>query len=249
MPPRSSHRPGDPIGTYSETALHAALKRHYAGPDGEMEVRVGAFWIDARRGTTLIEIQTANFSAMRSKLARLLAEHDVLLVHPIAQEKYLVWLDADGNTLRQRKSPMRGRLEDIFAQLVAFPELIGHPRLTLEVVLIREEAVRIPAPRRKRFDRGWIPIDRRLLEVVAEHVFVEPADFGALLPAALPDVFTARNLVSAARLPLRTAQRMLYCLRKMSVVRVEGKKGRAVTYARVSAAHDFSITQPSSPSA
>ena len=236
-----------PIGTYSETALHAALKRHYAGSDGETEVRVGAYWIDVRRSTTLIEIQTANFSSIRSKLARLLADHEVLLVHPVAQERQLLWLDADGQVERQRKSPARGRVEEIFTHLVAFPELIGHPRLTLEVVLTREEVLRAPAPRRKRFDRGWTPVDRRLLGICAVHTFASPDELAALLPTALPTVFTVQDLVAAAQLPTRLAQRMIYCLRKMTAIEMVGKKGRAITYTRRSIS--FSITQPSSPSA
>ena len=223
-----------PIGTLAETDLHAALKRHYAGADGEQEVRVGGYWIDVRRGATLIEIQTSNFSSMRPKLAKLLAEHEVVLVHPVVAVKHLVWLDAEGNVERRRKSPARGRVEDIFAQLVAFPELIGHPNLTLEVVLTCEEAVRRPAEKRKRFDRGWTPVNRRLLEVVGERVFVLPADFAALLPSHLPSPFTNHDLAGAAHLPPRLTQRMTYCLRRMGVIRAEGKRGRAVAYVRVS---------------
>lgn len=224
-----------PIGTLAETDLHAALKRHYAGADGELEVKVDGYWIDVRRGVTLIEIQTSNFSSMRPKLAKLLTAHEVVLVHPVVAEKHLVWLDEAGNIVRRRKSPARGRVEQIFAQLVAFPELIGHPNLTLEVVLTREEAVRKPAEKRKRYDRGWTPVNRRLLDVVDERVFVQPADFAALLPAHLPEPFTTRDLAAAASLPPRLTQRMTYCLRKMGVIRAEGKRGRAVAYVRVMA--------------
>ncbi len=235
MPRQPKPKPkSGPIGTLAETELHAALKRHYAGADGELEVKVGGYWIDVRRGATLIEIQTSNFSSMRPKLAKLLSEHEVVLVHPVVAEKTLIWLNAKGKEERRRKSPARGRVEDVFMQLVAFPELIGHPNLTLEVVLTREEAVRKPAEKRKRFDRGWTPVARRLLEVVGERVFVQPQDFAALLPAALPEPFTNRELAGAAKLSPRLTQRMTYCLRKMGVIRAEGKRGRAVEYVRVS---------------
>jgi len=224
-----------PIGTLAETELHAALKRHYAGADGEVEVRVGGYWIDVRRGQTLIEIQTSNFSSLRPKLTKLLSEHEVVLVHPVVAQKTLIWLDARGKEERRRRSPSRGRIEDIFFQLVAFPELIGHPNLTLEVVLTREEAVRKPAEKRKRFGRGWSHVARRLLEVVGERVFAQPDDFAALLPEALPEPFTNRELASAARLSPRLSQRMTYCLRKMGVVRLEGKRGRAMLYSRAPA--------------
>lgn len=235
------------IGTYAETALHAALKRHYAGSGGEIEVRVGPYWIDVRRGSTLIEIQTANFSALRSKLARLLVEHDVLLVHPIAAEKQILWLDDEGDVLRRRKSPARGRVEEVFNHLVAFPELIDHPRLRIEVLLTREELLRRAVPRRKRFDRGWMPLDRRLLDIASTYAFAGPADFAALLPVLPSDQFSARDLANVARMAPRLAQRMTYCLRRMGMIEAVGKSGRAMLYTRRSI--DFSIIHPSSPSA
>lgn len=235
------------IGTYAETGLHAALKLHYAGDDGELEVRVGPYWIDVRRNAQLIEIQTGNFSSVRHKLASLLVDHDVLLVHPIASERHLLWLDDQDKVTKRRKSPTRGRIEDIFDQLVAFPQLVDHPRFTVRVVMTCEELLRVRTKRRKRFDRGWKSVDRKLVRIVSEHSFFSRSDFAALLPAELPTIFTVREVAEFARLPQRTAQRMVYCLRRMAVIDVVGKQGRALAYARCESG--FSITQPSSPSA
>ena len=79
-----------PIGNLRETALHAALKAWYARPGDEWEAPVAGYFVDLRRGDVLIEIQTRNFSAIKRKLARLLDEYTVRLVHPVAQEKYIV---------------------------------------------------------------------------------------------------------------------------------------------------------------
>ena len=61
-----------------------------------MEVKVDGFHID--RHNLLIEIQTANFSSMRRKLNTLAEEHPLRLVFPIAQEKWIIRLGADGET-------------------------------------------------------------------------------------------------------------------------------------------------------
>ena len=67
------------------------------------------FHIDIVRGKLLIEIQTTNFSSIKSKLNTLTKKHPVQLVYPIAQEKLIGRLAADGITqLGRRKSPKKG---------------------------------------------------------------------------------------------------------------------------------------------
>ena len=110
------------IGTLRETSLHAALKAWYARPGDEVEASVESYQIDLRRGPQLIEIQTRNFAALKHKLTRLVERHPVRLVHPIAQEKWIVRLKRDGVApVSRRKSPRRGRVESLFIELVSFP--------------------------------------------------------------------------------------------------------------------------------
>ncbi|MCP5097079.1 MAG: hypothetical protein GY943_16140, partial [Chloroflexi bacterium] len=83
------------IGTLSEKSLHADLKKWMTQPGDEVEVKVDGFYIDIVRdvppqGLLLIEIQTGNFSAMKRKLNKLLPTYPVWLLHPIAQEKWIV---------------------------------------------------------------------------------------------------------------------------------------------------------------
>ncbi len=230
MPPATRRlKTSGTIGTLAETDLHNALKRHYAGAQGEVEVRVGRYWIDARRGDELIEIQTGGFSSMRPKLAWLLPDYKVRLVHPIALERQLIWLDADGVVERQRKSPKRGRAEDVFKQLVAFPELIDHPNLTLELAFTREVHTRAPVERLRRWDRGWTPVCRTLTALDSTRVFTDAADLALLLPA-LDQPFSNADLARAARLTQRLAAQMTYCLRRMGRLMQVGKRGRAILY-------------------
>ena len=118
-----------------ENALHAALKTWYAGDSGQVEVLLDGYLIDVVKDGQLVEIQTRSFSAIKSKLMDLVDRHPVRLVHPIALEKWIVHLPAQGeNVLYRRKSPRRGRLEFLFSELIRFPELVAHPAFSLEVV-------------------------------------------------------------------------------------------------------------------
>lgn len=221
------------IGTLAEKSLHASLKAWYTQSGDRLEVSVDNFVIDIVRGDLLIEIQTGNFSALKGKLARLLDHHSVHLVHPISQEKWIVRQTAAGKTLSRRRSPKHGRVVDVFRQLVYLPHLLSHPNLSLEVLLTHEEEILRDDGRGSWRRKRWSLHDRRLLDVVAGTKFSSPADFWAVLPATLPQLFTNADLATALRCRPPLAQKITYTLRRMGGLRLTGKRGKALLYERV----------------
>lgn len=219
------------IGTLNEQPLHAALKEFYAGPGARLEVDVDGFIVDVAHDGLLVEIQTGSFSSIKHKVSALVADHVLRLVYPIAQQKWLLKLPRTENgKTRRRKSPKRGRPEELFKELVSFPHLICRESFSLEVVFIHEEEVRRHDPQRWR-NRGWVTVERRLLDVVDRRLFREPGDLAALLPPSLPDRFTTADLAEALDGPRWLAQKMAYCLRKTGVITQIGTHGRSNLYA------------------
>jgi hypothetical protein len=216
-------------------SLHTALKYWYAGPEDQIEALVGGYRVDVLREDLLIEIQTASLIKIRDKLRELMQEHRVLLVHPIAQEKWIVQLDPEsGERLGRRKSPKRGRITDVFTELVHLPTLVNHPNLALEVLFIQEEELRCADGKGSWRRRGISIVGRELLDVVERRRFDSGADFLHLLPEGLVMPFTNRDLARALHIRLRQARRMTYCFRKMRVLQTEGKQGRELLFRRVS---------------
>lgn len=220
------------VGTLGEKPLHAALKRWYAQDGDRVEEPVDGFVIDLVRGDLLIEIQTRGFSSMKRKLTTLLNEHAIHVVHPIAVARWIVKVDDDGQVLSRRKSPKRGVAVDLFSELVSFPGLLAHDRLTVEVLLIHEEEVR-------RFDgnkawrrKGWVVEERRLLEVVDRLVIDSPQALVRLLPSDMPEKFTTSDLADALGRPRRLAQQMTYCLRNLGAIEMVDKEGNTIVYSR-----------------
>jgi len=213
-----------------ETSLHEAVKRWYAQPGDRLEAWVDGYLIDIVRDDQLIEIQTGNFSAIKAKLENLVRRHPVRLVHPIAQTKWIVRLDARGGRVSRRRSPRRGRVEDLFLELVYIPHLMGEPNFSLEALMVHSEEELIDDGRGSWKRRRWSVHDRRLLDVVGRATFSAPADFRKLIPEALPEEFTTRELAEALKLRTNIAQKMTYCLRNMEVLDTIGKKGRARLY-------------------
>lgn len=220
------------LSTYREGSLHASLKALYARPGDRVEESVDGFVIDVVRDDELVEVQTASFASAARKLRRLVEDHRIALVHPIAVERWLVRVDSDGVVSARRRSPKRGRPMDLFRELTAFPELVAHPNFRVELVLIREEEIRgpVPAGARYRYAREWWRLDRRLLEVIETVPVDSPADLLSLLPAGLPSQFTTADIASASRRPKNLAMRTAYCLLRAGAVECVGKMGRLQLY-------------------
>ena len=205
------------IGTLNEGSLHAALKRRYAEPGDRFEVALDGFVVDIVRGEEtmdelLIEVQTGAFGSMGTKLDRLLSEHRMLLVHPIAAR---TWLDR-GATVR--RSPKKGSVYSLFDELVSIPTLLDHPNLELDVVVADVVKVQVEDPRARRGRGGWRTVDRRLETVLEVHRFRDVADLTQLLPDSVPERFTTADIARHAGIGRDGAQKLAYCFRAACLI-------------------------------
>lgn len=224
------------IGTLRERPLHASLKQWYSRPGDQVEVPVDRFVIDLVRDGLLIEIQTRGFSSMKRKVTDLLdLGHAVRIVHPIATDRWIVKVDDAGEVIGRRRSPRHGAPTDVFAELVSFPNLMGHPHLGIDLVMTAEEEVRTHTPGKSWRRNGWSVVERRLIEVTDTHVLSAMEDYARLLPVGLPDPFTTADLAASLARPRRSAQQMTYCLREAGLITMVGKTGNAILYSRASA--------------
>lgn len=224
------------IGTLAEGPLHAAVKRWLAEPGDRFEVPVQRWVIDlVRADGELVEIQTGGFGPLGPKLDGLLDTHRMRIVHPVPALRRIVRVDADGVVLSERRSPQRAGVLEIFDRLVAFPSLIGHPHLVVEVLLCSEDHVRSPTPTRSRSGRRTRdPGVRHLSDVLERREVRRPEDVLGLLGAPLPlEPFTTAELATLLGVPVLLAQRVAYCLRLMELVEPAGKRGPAPLHLRV----------------
>jgi hypothetical protein len=234
MPSRVPAVPSSPrIGTLREGALHADLREWYFRRGDRLEVPVDGYVVDLVRGAELIEFQTGSFSPLRRKLQALLARHRVHVVVPIVVHRFIVRMDDSGELASGRRSPKRGRLEDVFARLVSTPGSLAHAGFTLEAVLVDIDEIRVHRPGRAYRRRGWVVASRALRCVHSSHVFATIEDATALLPRALPEPFGTAELAAAAGIPRRLAQQMLYCLTALGATAAVARRGNAILYRRV----------------
>ena len=222
------------IGELREKSLHRALKQRYAAAaGGSIETAVDGYVADVLLGNRIIEIQTGDFFPLKRKLPPLLATHEVTLVYPVAKDRYIVKPQGDPHMpAKRRMSPRHGSPFAVFGVLPSIASLLEHPNLTLDVVMVIEEEIRVPNPGRRRWGREWVRADHRLLEVVETHTIRHMADLFALVDPGLPDRFTTRHLAATMQAPRRLAQQAAFCFREAGVTEICGKEERALLYRR-----------------
>ena len=151
------------------------------------------------------------------------------VVHPVAAERRIVRVDEQGRCSSARRSPKRSTAVEVFDKLVAFPSLLSHPNLTIEVLLLREDHIRGRSRSRSggATGSGGAAAGGRGRPGRA-------ADAGGHRRGAAgapAEAFTTRELAALLRCSTMLAQRTLYCLRAMDIVEPAGKRGRAPLHA------------------
>lgn len=219
------------IGTLNERSLHSDLKQFLSQEGDNSEVEVDGYVIDIVRQDTLIEIQTVNFASIKTKINDLATRYPISLVYPIAREKWINKLPSESNPHgSRRKSPKSGRPIDIFNELVAFPEIFHRKNFTLQLLMIQEEEVRRFVGKRRWRNHGWSTEERKLLKVLEIHHFNGLASLLRFIPETLSDEFTTKEIAHKNGIPLRLAQKMAYCFRRLGIFELVGKKGHSYLY-------------------
>ncbi len=218
-----------------ETSLHRQLKLHYAAGPEQTEVTLNGFRIDAIGPTgELIEIQHAGLGALRNKTKQLLTstKHRLRIVKPIIARKRVVTLHKrGGDVLRNRMSPKRNELLDLFQDLVHFSNVFPMKRLTLEFVLIEAEETRIDRMSRRRRGKNYVSLDQHLVTVGQSVELTTARDMLSLIPVDhLPTPFDTAHLAATLQRPRWFAQKVCYCLRQTGIAKVAGKRGNTQLY-------------------
>ena len=217
-----------------EKSLHNIIKNRYAKPGDKIEVPIKTYIIDIVRDDLLIEIQTRNFSAIKDKLINLLVDHKIRLIYPISQLKWIVRINKDGKTVKsRRRSPKKGRLEDLFAELVYIPRLLSHPNFELEILFIHSEDIFLDDGKGSWRRKRWSIHDRRLLDILSSQIITTPNNLLDILPDTIDKEFTTKQLAEEKGIPIGLTRKMIYSLREMGLIKKTGKRGRSPVYSRI----------------
>ena len=231
------YSPREAIGTYKEKQMHVALKRYATHDESRFEVKVGSYIADVCEKDRITEIQTGSFYPLRDKIAYYLneTEYHVTILHPVVTKRTRVWLDpATGEVLSHYKSPRAERVQDAMRELFWLSEHLLHPRLTVCLMLVEGEEIRLQDGKRsrdgKRGSHRQAMIPRGLIDEV---VLAEREDYLRFLPEKLAQTFTAAEYGKAMGLRGKAVYSALAVLIAVGLVEKGEKKGRAYTYRKL----------------
>lgn len=219
------------IGTLGEKTVHSTLKQYFSRDLSCQEIKIGRYFADVCVDGRIYEIQTRQFNKLCAKLDFFLKDHKVTVVYPVTNHNYLRWVSpATGEITPPKKSTHRGNPLQVFAELYRIRPVLSHPNFSLKIVLMDMEEYRLLDGYGKEKKKGATKCDKFPLSLVAEYDIETPMDYMMLLPAALPDTFTAKEFALLAKIPLGLAQTALLLLSELGVVFRTGRQGNAFLY-------------------
>ena len=184
-----------------------------------------------------MEVQRASLSAIRGKLAELVATHPVRLVKPCVVGTVAVTVERVGGRVGpRRRTAERESLWDVLAELVHLRDVFPDPNLTVEICPVVIEQIRRPDARYRRRRKGYRILDVRLLEHERGVELAGAADLAALLPADLPPRFTTADLAVATGTSRAVAQKCAYACRHAGAIDVVERRRGGVIYCRTGSA-------------
>ncbi len=221
------------IGTLNEKALHSVLKLYLEPDKSKHEIKIGRFVADIFRDDEIIEIQTRNFYGMKKKLAFFLEKYPVTVVYPVPNEKYINWIDPETGEIRsRRKSPKKPRPQEIAHELIHILPFIDNPNLCFHIIYINVEDYKLLNGWDRSGKKGSERYERIPTGIVSEKHIGCISDYSWFIPDTLPEKFTKKDFRKSTGITDTCAQRMLYILMKLGLIKRTGKYKRAWIYER-----------------
>ena len=219
------------IGTMREKTVHAVLKNYYA-PDQDMhEIPIDQYVADIYTGSSIIEIQTAQFNRLREKLACFLPQYPVMVGYPIAYRRTLVWVDeATGECIPAKRASRKGSVYDAFSELYKIKSYLKNENLTLCFPMLELEEYKLLNGWGKEKKNHASKYDRIPIAICNEIRFERSEDYLQLIPYDMPEPFSVQDFGKAVKIPRSQAAIVLNILFYLEQLDRVGKQGNAYLY-------------------
>lgn len=233
------------IGTYGEKMLHSILKSFVCedkschekkiipdAPD-KTGARETGYIADVVHGGVIYEIQTGSFYPLFGKIKYYLENTDfnITVVCPVAARKWITWIEpTTGETGKRSLSPKKGSELDVLPELFWLAPYLNSSRLCIRVMLLGIEEFRLKNGWGNGGKRGSKRYERIPTELIGIYEFSAPADYMRLLPAELPEFFTAAEFGKLMKMKGRKIYSALKVYIAVGLFAAAGREGRAVRY-------------------
>ena len=238
------------IGTLGEKQMHAAIKRFICPDetchevkidgsplcidrgDGDNKNKTRRFVANVMKDGIIYEIQTGSFAPLREKIKWILENttYKIIVIHPIAETKWLNYINSNGDIEKRTKSPKKGSFKDIAGEVYYFQEFIENPRFSLVLLMMEAEQYKknsvTSSKKRPKYEKyELIPIS-----LLSAQIFKSTQDYKIFIPDALPKKFTTKNYSTLTKIRGRDAYSIVKTLTYLGLFEEAGKIGRATAY-------------------
>lgn len=222
------------IGTYREKKLHLILKRYFEPDPAYHEIPTEGFIADILHDGHIIEIESNSLTGLHEKLDAYLPCYSVDIVYPLAEKRYIIWIDpATGAMTQRRQSPKKANAYDAIAECIRLREYLARPGFRILAALMDIEEYRLLDGWSRNRKKGSHRYERIPLALNRIIILSDKASFARWLPEDCPDPCTVREFAAAAHLPLERARTVLYVFVAVGIVEQAGKRGREILYRRI----------------
>ncbi len=222
------------IGTLGERTLHAILKTWLEPDLTRHEIKVGRYVADICRQDEILEIQTRDFSNLRSKLAAFTPDYRVTVVYPIDTVKYLSWIQPEtGEITSRRKSPRHGMPWEILRELYRLRPIMPLTNVRFQLVFLEVEEFRSLNGWSRDGKRGSSRFERIPTALAGTMMLEAPGDYLSLVPASLPERFTAADFARASGFTQHIAGNSIRTLCTLGVLEHTDTQKQKYIYERI----------------
>lgn len=229
------------IGTYKEKKLHLILKNYFSMnksdvPKNIQEIAYRGHIADILTDNEIIEIQTGSFGKMKAKLDSFLPDLPVNIVYPIAEKKWLSWINPDtGEITPKRASPKRGSAISILPEMIYVRNYLGRENLIFTAVMLEIEEYRYLNGWSKDKKKGSRRFERIPTDIYSIIRLETKEDYTEMIPSEeiLPEPFTINEFMKAVKMNYSEAQKSTKVLTDLNIIKKTVKRGRKDQYMRL----------------
>ena len=225
------------VGTLAEKWQHQIIKRYLTEDPAEHEVIVSSerrFVSDVRVENDAYEVQTGSFAPMAKKIAYYLESTDltVTVVHPIAKNRWVSWMDYETEEISPRKrSPRHGDSKELLAELYPLIPFLPHPRLKFRILLLEVHDFKLLSDRKGNKRQKAERYERIPLSLLDDISLDTPSDFARFLPEELPSPFTVKQFSQLTKIKGRDAYSAVRVLIALGLLTPTEPIGRSMAFA------------------
>ena len=213
--------------------MHYALKLFFEDNEECREVPVGKFIADIKNGSSITEIQSSGFGALKHKLEEYFMSDGidrVNLVYPVIAKKCVIKVSRDtGEVVKEYNSPRHISPVEIFKELLFVGDPLFSPKLSFYLVLLEVcEVSFYDEGRKKRYAVSKIDkIPKALIDIKR---YDSVYDMGDLFSLEDGQTVTSAMIRKELRSTGRNGWAAIKIMEKIGYITRCGKEGNKILY-------------------